>query len=193
MHGHIIDYRSEPTNRALLLNSINPAWTVFQTKERSPIGSSGAVEVGSFTVGHEGMFAPGRVHLMPFLQGNPSQNFSMRVYGWYGITVPDSGINHAVWVPALLAELACTSCTINGPSNPAPGNPTPRILGPDEFLCDTIVLTQGNLGVNGYINSTGPGTNLVASAMLDLAGCRYFSLDFQQTDPVGMNTLFSRA
>ncbi len=125
-------------------------------------------------------------------QAPAGNQFSVRLYGWRAAENPP-GLGRPVWIPYLICELACTTCNRQGPPNTAPpGNPSNYMLGPDESLCDTISLTQGSLGLTGLINSTGPGTDLIAYAIVELTAPRYFQFDFGAIDSIPMNCLFAK-
>ncbi len=184
-------------------NSIQAAFNFIVPQIQPPnvltpnqqFGTTGLAD-GVYSAGHDALMAPPRLFLLPYCDGAPSSSFSVRVYGWRGLTHPEGNPQQGVWIPVLIAELACTACTVGGPAAPTEPQVPVRYLSPTELLCDTISLTQGTLGVNGLIQSTGPGTNLVAFAEIDLIGSRFFSFDFQLADtgnPVGMNCLFAKA
>ncbi len=191
MMNVIIDSRSEPLMQALQFgDSQNTAWTSYDMTGSVPTGD------GVWPAGHGGQLAPQRLFILPYCEGQAGSNFSVRVYGWRGIEQPDGGANRNVWIPFLLAELACVSCNRFGPANTGPTPPQPyagRFIQADEALCDTITLTQGSVGPTGEVVSTGPGSDLIAFAIVELRGARFFQFDFQQTDPVPMNALWARA
>lgn len=146
--------------------------------------------------------SPQRLLLLPYCEGAAGQGFSMRLFGWRQLKEPDNinpgtstvtpGATVAslgVWIPTLLAEFACTSCNQGGPVN-ASGQVS--LIQPNENFCDTITLTQGALGLTGLINSTGPGTDLIAFAVVELLGAQRWSWDFQRGDAVNMNCAYAR-
>lgn len=122
------------------------------------------------------------VFLMPYCQGPKGSRFSIRLFGWR--EVPGGAAVDVVWIPYLLAELACIACDRSGPNR---GTGTNRYIHEDERFCDTITL------VKGQANITSPGSNLIASAVVSLGGCRFIGFDFQQTDPVPLNCLWAKA
>jgi hypothetical protein len=178
-----------------LENSQQPVWNAGivpltqapANQSTYPAGTppSAWVFPGVFNAGAGGNFTQTRIRMLPYCNGPPGSQFSFRLYGWRDVVYPEGNPNALVWVPEFDAEFACTSCAAPGPTDP-----NVRMILPTENFCDTITLTQGNLGPTGFINSTGPGTNLIAYAVAELGGCRKFQFDFQQTDPVGMNLLF---
>jgi len=188
MMNVVLDYRAEPLNLALAGgNSQNTAFVPLAPSNLSPDPNRSKDGFVIFS-GTEGQVSPGRLILIPYAEGQGAM-FSMRLYAWRRLGT-DSRL--WVWVPMLLAEFACITSNQAGPTDAQPGSST-RLIKDTEFLCDTISLTQGSLGNCGLVTSTGPGTNLIAFAIVDGCGATLISFDFQQTDPVGMNCLWARA
>lgn len=180
----VVVARSSIVRKALANgNSTATAFANFMTTSIDPSGD------GVYPIGQAGDVAADRLFLMPYAEGGSGSNFSVRVYGWTTIK-GQTPSDQKTWIPFLLAELACISCNVNGVMPATAGDPSQLL--DSEYMCDTISLTQGSIGPQGLINSTGPGTNLVAFAKIDLAGCRVLQFDFQQTDPVGMNCLWAK-
>lgn len=180
----VIDNRSEVLVPALQLgDSQNNAWTSLDMQATAPTGD------GVYTSGHLGVFSAQKLFVQPYCMGLTGSRFSLRLYGWRGAEnnagAARSGANSQVWLPYLLAELACVACARQGP----PG--AQRIVQASENMCDTITLTRGALGAAGEIVSN-PGTGLIAFAQVELRGAKFFSFDFKTTDPVPMNALFAR-
>lgn len=185
------DFRSERLAKALVnANAQQAQWVALGTQVTSPA----AVGDGVYNAGADSNVSPGRLFLMPYAEGGVGSQFSLRVYAWRDFFLPTGDPATQVWIPHLLAEFACTTCNQGGPVTQE--ITSSALLKPSEFLCDTISLTQGSLGVDGFVTSTGPGTNLVAFALLDLTACRRFQFDFQWADTsnnIGMNCLWARA
>ena len=162
----------------------------FDINEDAPSGE------GSFQWGYLGDHGPNRILLIPFAEAAAGANFSFRIYSWRELSWPSGATVVDEWIPLFLAEFACTTCNRAGAAADTPSVSTNTLLD-SERVCDTITLTQGSLGTgpsgSGFINSTGPGTDLVAYAFVDVGGARFVSFDFQQIDPVGMNCLWARA
>lgn len=145
---------------------------------------------GTYKAGWRGDLAQNRVQMCPFAD-SPGATFSMRLWMWREATQPgQSGYVMPVWVPVFIAEFSCTSGTIGGVATKGPPGPSPFVLPDNAYLCDTITLVQGALGLTGLVNSTGPGTNLPAYALAEILGARFVTYDFQQNDNVGMNSLW---
>lgn len=188
--GMLIDTLSMPLDKALASNSSAATFATFELVAADPtLGDS----TGTYLAGGEfGSTAPNRVRILPFCEGNAGAAFSVRVFAWLRMNNQTNYSDRMIWLPVLLAEFACVSCNRSGPPVAYPG-PSRSLIKETEYFCDTITLVQGTLGKDGYITSTGPGTDLIASVMLDLQGCRRFQFDFAQTDPVNMNALYGRA
>ncbi len=180
--------RSEPLSKALAANSYAASF--------ADLDALSLIPASAFPIGHGGSSAPDRVFLMPYGDGGAGNTFLMRLYGWRPHYLP-SGIPDAViWIPHLLVELSCTTCNKTGLAQI--GGPNQHGVKEGDNFCDTILLRNGNVGANGMINSPAsnaeyPISNVIATAKIDLAGCRYLSFDFQQVDPIGMNCLFAKA
>ncbi len=182
MDGFIQRDVSTILQKALTPPAQNGLFTIFNMTPTQPTGN------GVFQAGQNGMISPRRIKIIPFAHGNAGLQFSMRVFAWeqlYG----SGNENSIVWVPLLLVELLCTICNQPGPAEGYPGSIT-SLLGPTDQACDTISVVQGNLGNLGFVTSTGPGTDLIAFAMLDLTGPKLIQFDFQQSDPVEMNAMW---
>lgn len=185
----LLETISAPIRKALDANSTAPGFTPLAMLSINP--STGYTDT-VFPAGHGGIYAPNRLFLLPFAEGNAGATFSFRVYGWRGLGEPDNDPLRMVWISYLLAEFSCATGNLFGPPPDGQG-PSRRWIKDSECMADTISLSQGSLGIGGLVNSTGPGTDLGAYALLDLAGSKYFQFDFQQADPVGMNLLWARA
>lgn len=161
---------------------INPAAPGLATT--LPSGQPGMGIDGCYPVGEASIYAPLGISLFPYCQGIANVNFSMRLYGWRQIKLPDGNPATDVWIPFLLVELACWSCDMPGPSPYAFNANAQTKISALENFCDTIVLTQGSYGFTGNINSTGgrdqgsAGTNLIAHATVELKGAKSIQFDF---------------
>ena len=186
-------YESSPSSvsvKGLTTNSQASQFADLDVLSSSPTVSAAG---GIWGAGTGGDRAPYRIKLFPYCEGNPGSMFRMRLYGWDHIGVDPFAF---VWLPYLIAEFTCIACTRGGPPAAVAGQQAFRLIAETERFCDTMTLTAGTLGVSqvdGVVCSTGPGTNLIAWAIVDLAGCRKFQFDFEQTDPVTMNVLWSKA
>jgi hypothetical protein len=177
--------RSTDWQKALVVNDVSFLWTSIITVVKPFQLQAANWPLGIFDAGEGGEVGPNLIQVQPYCYGPAGSQFSMRMYGWrpVGMGEPMLGTLMGVWVPQFLVEFACIACNqpgING-----------RTIDVAENFCDTITLTQGSVGSRGEINSTGPGTDLIASAEVDLRGAKRFSFTFQQTDAVSMNSLWT--
>lgn len=107
------------------------------------------------------------VILMPYGTGSNNSTFSMRVYGWrpIGLNTPTT----ALWIPALLCEVACTM-TSTGPGIAG------KIIVATELFVDTITITYGNANVS--VEAVSPANDLPAHIVVDLKGFPKFEATF---------------
>lgn len=213
MQNVIRDFRSEPLRKAIYQgNSTAVSFAgvdaVMMEPDQPSVVLVPSIPAGDgvYENGFGAMVAAGRLLLLPYGDGALGASFSLRVYGWRSFQDANRQPIDLMWVPHLLAELACVLCNRGGPPNQAPNSTQANAVPMEatERFCDTIVLVQGSLGLEGEINSTGPGTDLIATATVDLKGCQFFSFEFSQTvvlspatgqpssDPVSMNAFWTR-
>ncbi len=185
-----------------LANVQTPQWQLppaFQATTATPSGD------GVIPLAHDGMTVPLKMRLYPYAEGSAGQNFSMRVYAVQAINGGQGQGPQRMWFFPLLAEFACVTCEYPGVLPQATTPPPWYVMTDQERFCDTITLSQGNLGPKGYINATGtqgqmlpsgnPGvaTNIPGYIEIEVSGARALAFDFQQIDPVNMNCLWSPA
>ncbi len=170
--------------KALAANSVANTFQTLQPTRGVP--TLDGMGFGSAT----GVLCPKSLLIVPFGEGSPGAIFSLRVYGMHNMKAPQLGdVLAEVWIHLFLAEMVCTLSNVGGVKQGSDALSGVDLI-QTELLCDTITLTQGDLGRTGRINSTGPGSNLVAYALVDLQGCRRFVVDFQQIDAnTSMNCL----
>lgn len=192
MSRHVVlEARSERLVKALSNgDSQNYQWTI----PVFGISSTLPYQDGVWGMGQGGELAPALLKLMPF-GGSPKAKFSFRIYALDALGEPDAGPQKLVYIPILLAEFACQCGSPNLQGVPSQGGwqPNQRYLNDGQFLCDTMTLTRGTLGERGQILSTGPGSDFVAMAKIDMWGAKRVFFDFQQTDQTTMNVLWARA
>jgi hypothetical protein len=135
----------------------------------------------------EGIEAPARIKLIPYCEDSSGAQFSIRLYSWQKIAVPDA--TNVIWFPTLIVELLCTAGTIPGIKG--------RWIKDTENFCEQIQVTNGSLGPwYGGLWSYSRGSGLAAFVMVDTVGARFLSFDFAMTNPetnTGMNCLWCRA
>lgn len=179
--------RSSPINKALANgNSTANQWTVPAKQVVVPTFD------GFFPAGHPNQYTADAIWFSPYCEGAVGSLFSVRLFLWRVLWQPDGDPANMQCCPYFQAEFLCTACNAFGTGDVSQTKKAKLLL--SETECDTITLTQGSLGPSGYINATGPGTDLVAHARVSLLGARYFSFDFCQFDtgnPVSMNALWA--
>ena len=116
---------------------------------------------------------PDNLLLVPFGTGNDGDAFNLRVIGWRKVA--------ALWVPVLLAEIACTLSAAAGVAGAA--------VTDSERFADALSLTTGNANVSAEVIS--PGGDLVAHALIDVKGFARVELTFAvAAGATGMNALY---
>lgn len=149
--------------------------------------------IGSVTTARAGQHP--RIRLTPFSSGPPGTPFHMRVTGWsLGRDRTDADPNRIVWMEHGIADFLCVTGPFPGKPTSVQQLPADRTLDPSEFLCDTIGLLKGSLGVGdaqGDLVSYGPGWNVAAHVSLALAGFKPFKVQFASPDvPLEMNAFW---
>jgi len=84
-----------------------------------------------------------------------NETFDARILGWRKVITESDGTATALWVPTIIAQVACTLSTFTGVSGAVVTN--------TEFFCDTLAVTLANtlqVQVNSQTNDT-PGNVLV--------------------------------
>ena len=196
--------RVDPARKAMALgNSQNSVWATLISQNASPGSVNPAFTAtgpdGVYLLAQDLQYVPAYVFVQPYAQSGPGAQFSFRVYGWTSSKLPSGNPMYEVWTPFLIAEFACWTCNQPGPAQFVEGMTPPGSIQADEFFCDTMALVQGGIGPLGQLLSTGardqgnPGTDLVARAKIATMGAKHLQFDFQQTDPIPMNLLFSLA
>ena len=173
---------SYPLHKALALNSTAGTFQPMMPSGSMPSGD------GIYDAGLAGMYSAKQIVLLPYADGGAGSSFSLRLYGWRAVGADP---NTWVWVPMLLVELSCTTCSAPGPIPPYGTLSVDLILDSERF-CDTLGVVNGSVGPGEGEVVSQPGTDLIGFAVVYLRGCQRFQFDFQQTDRVGMNCLWAR-
>lgn len=149
--------------------SVNQTSTSFVSKV--PVNAQPAADSGSATasaaidLANNGIITQNSVLICPYALASNNDTFSVRVIGWRRIgTEPTSWL----WVPVLLAEIACTCGTSVGVAGM-------QVLNTEAFA-DTITLTAGNDNVSIDRNSL--ADNLIAHVVVDMKGSKMLELSF---------------
>lgn len=133
-----------PWNKLLSANSTTATFTAPAATVTNPPVSSGAISpIDGETL-----------ELMPFGAGADTNTFDLYVIGW-------SKIN-TLWVPKILAQLACTLTVSVGVSGAS-------VVDTDRF-CDSIVATKGTVVIPTSVADT------PLSAIIDITGWQYLSI-----------------
>ena len=162
--------------KMLATNSTDTAFDSIIPKTTEPSGD-GLIKTSE---GGGGVM-PNAIKVLFYGTGDDNDTFSARVIGWHKIGV-GTGAGR-LWVPIILAELACTMSATVGIAN-APVVATERFV-------DTITLVTGNDDIS--IDIVSPTGDEIAHAVLDLKGCQYIEFSFDTTagDPTGCGGLFA--
>lgn len=134
-----------------------------QATEPTGVGDSVAQATASAVIdlrGGSGNVVQNAIVVRPFGAGSDNNTMSVRFIGWTYLTDYTRDPNTGIWVPTLLAELACTLSAVVGVAGKA-------VVATDRFA-DTITLTYGNDDVS--IDIVSPANDLSAHAVLDLKG-----------------------
>ena len=150
---------STKLSKALTANSEN---LVFSYPD---VGLVEPVADGDFVAGLGGATSPQQILIVPYCEGAPGRQFSMRLYGWWNHGEIRDAAN-TIWLPLLLAEVACVA----GPKNGSGG----RLIKESEYFAQGITFVAGDLGMYGRIVQGGD----VGYLKIDLQGCRKFRFDF---------------
>lgn len=111
--------------------------------------------------------------LIPYGTGSENDTFDLRVIGWRKVDT--------LWIPVILAEVACTLSAAVGVAS-AP------VINSERFV-DTLSLTIGNQNASAEVVS--PGDDVLAHLMLDVKGFSKVEITFAiDTGATGMNALY---
>lgn len=193
---------------AKVLSSGNYASANFLARSfASAIAPTSANGDDAISMGEGGYHTAMHLFLIPMCDRS-NASFSMRVFGARPV---GRDKNTMVWLSVLLCELACVSSNQNGvpfgSASSGGGGRQVRLFSEQEYLCDRIRLTQGQIGAPGadlsLINATGtnladPGqdaeTDLPGFAVINVFGSRLLWFDFSSPEvvPVGANCFMAR-
>ncbi len=182
----VLESLSANLQRALDNNSANRYFTELEMSNVEPGANStlNPFDIGVFDIGYGGAKSCQQILVLPYAYGEPGAEFWMRVYGWrlFGSKSADW-----IWIPTLLAELACMTSTRSGPPR-EPGQ-TSLLIREKEYVCDAIVPTAGVPGI------VAPGRGLIAWFTVPTLGCQKVQFDFMIGDegPGFPNALWARA
>lgn len=129
---------------------------------------------------------PSDAVIIPYSVGSENDTFNMRVIGWrrlsHGATL--------LWIPSILADLACTLGAQTGVAATA--------VVATELFCDAITITTEPVITSDVTNSGtsarfSPANDLIAWVSVPLYGSEKieFTFDMATGDPTSANALFS--
>ena len=118
--------------------------------------------------------------IVPYATAGDDDTFSVRVIGWRKLGNAPATL---LWVPVVLAELACTASQAVGVAG--------RLVVATERFADTITLVTGNEDIS--IDIVSPTGNVIAHALADLKGFKKVELTFDSTaaGTTAMNALYA--
>lgn len=202
----IVKSMSGPFAKALLVNHPAVPFDTVTPFAAEPFQTNSSQSNGDAVIDLAVNFAqvPNWLLILPYGEGEPGEQFSMRLWGVRRFTAESADPDRVVWVNYILGEYFCTICAQPGPTyNPTNANPPilGKFLSPTENLCDTITVTHGVPGLTNIVTSPGsdagfvPGqTNLTASVLQDTLGSQKIYFDFQpENGTPTMNCMWGRA
>ena len=164
-----------PFATGLATNSTDVDWALGgETSATAPGGDAQLGGLGNAT-------APQIALILPYCDGPPLSQFTLRVWGWWNRGAPGD-VNNVIWVPLLIAEFDCVAGVMNGLGS--------RLIKDNEFFVDTMTLTKGTVGMYGIVISPNGGGR--AWAKVELQGAQKFQFACRAGNPAGFgNVLFS--
>jgi hypothetical protein len=104
----------------------------------------------------------------------------VRLIGWRKL---GSDPATQLWIPVVLAELACTACAVTGVAG--------KLIVATERFCDTITLVTGNDDIS--IDIVSPTGDVIAHALADIKGFSKLEITFDSTaaGTTAMNCLYA--
>lgn len=156
--------------KALSTSSTASSFTTKTPTGTEPTGNA----IISFT---QSLKMPTYLEFLPYGLGDDNDEFSMRVWAWRQFRASN------LWIPKLLCEVACVMCASTGVAGT-------DVVATERFV-DAITLVFGNDGEN--IRRLSPGSDLIASLLVDVQGAQKIELDFDMTTgaPTNANALYA--
>ena len=169
-----IETVSAPFAKALATDSADTSFASKIPTGTEPTGN-GIIEIGA-----NGLAVQNGIILVPYATAGNDDTFSMRLIGWRKLGTDPATL---LWIPVVLAELACTASTVVGVAG--------RLVVATERFVDTITLVTGNDDIS--IDIVSPTGNVVAHAVADIKGFQKLELTFDSTavGATAMNCLYS--
>lgn len=153
-------------------DSTDAAWASVVPQLAEPVGT-GVIDLRSSF----GSFVQNAAIVVPYATGATLGTFSERIYGWHQFGADPKT---RIWVPVLLAEIACTLCATTGVAN--------GIIPTTQLFCDTISLAFG-----GNVETDSPANGVsIAHIILAIKGFQKLQCNFKiNTGPTAMNSLLA--
>lgn len=168
-----IDTISNNLTKALTANSSATSFAAKVITTTEPTGT------GIIDLRYPGRFlGHAKLRLHPYGTGNDDTTFAMRMIGWTYATSGDP--DTAVWVPTVLAEVACTLST-------AVGVAAKYVIETERF-CDTITKVTGN---DEHLRLVSPTGNVIGYVELYCSGVHKVELSFDMTGATDGNCLYA--
>lgn len=156
----MLETRCEVLQKALkTADSTSSSFPSKVNTHTKPSGN-GIIEFG-------GLAIPNAIKVLPYATAGDNDTFSVRIISWESVS---DGATE-LWIPTVLAELACTASADVGVAG--------MIVTNTERFADTITLVTGNDDIS--IDIVSPTGDVKAHAVLDLKGARMVELTFDST------------
>lgn len=171
---------AHPFRKALEENSAATSFAAKIPTTTKPEGD-GVVDLFDSDLGLAiNTFIPEWVQLIPYGSDAADETLNMRLWGW-------SKTVDGIWIPQLLALLAVTL-----------GNIDATAIAADNFLADTIAVTEGSEDDSSSTDGTGgaladeisPADDSTASVLVQLRGCQLIEFDFDMVTAASANCLW---
>ena len=169
-----METRASQFAKALSTDSADTSFPSRIPTATEPSGS-GVLDIGMHGVSSNGMI------LVPYATSGDGDTFSMRVIGWR--VVGAGNTDTLLWIPVVLAEIACTASTTVGVAG--------KIIVATERFVDTITLVTGNDDIS--IDIVSPTGDEIAHVLVDTKGFQKIELTFDSTavGTTAMNCLYA--
>jgi len=146
---------------------------LIQEGEPSGIGDSAAQATASAVIdlAQKSAVVQNGAVLMFYGAGSNNNTFSARIIGWRWM-IEGGDRTTAVWVPTVLAELACTLSS-------TPIGIAGRILANTDLFADTVSITGTTANAGVSIDVVSPANDTPAHVTIDLVGWQKAEITFQ--------------
>jgi hypothetical protein len=174
----LIETMATPFVKARTANSTDSSFPSKIPTGTEPTGTGVIEMVGNGL--NSGMPSGNCLLLLPYGTGSNNDTFNMRVIGW---SVIGNDPITQLWVPTILAEVACTLCGAVGVAG--------KLIVAAERFVDTITITTGNAGVG--LDVVSPTGDVIGSIMVDAKGSQKVEITFDiVSGTTDMNCLYRK-